>query len=38
MEDREIHKIIDQTRFQLEKRFGKGSIVWLGSSNVGPLR
>ena len=34
MEDRERRKVIDQTLVQLEKQFGKGSIVRLGSSSV----
>ena len=37
MEERERRKIIDQTLVQLEKQFGKGSIVRLGSSNVVPV-
>ena len=37
MEDRERRKVIDQTLVQLEKQFGKGSIVRLGSSNVVPV-
>ena len=37
MEGRERRKIIDQTLVQLEKQFGKGSIVRLGSSNVVPV-
>jgi recombination protein RecA len=37
MEERERRKIIDQTLVHLEKQFGKGSIVRLGSSNVVPV-
>jgi recombination protein RecA len=37
MEERERQKIIDQTLVQLDKQFGKGSIVRLGSSNVVPV-
>ena len=37
MEERERRKVIDQTLVQLEKQFGKGSIVRLGSSNVVPV-
>ena len=37
MDDRERRKIIDQTLVQLEKQFGKGSIIRLGSSNVVPV-
>jgi len=37
MEARERQKIIDQTLVQLDKQFGKGSIVRLGSSNVVPV-
>src|SRR5690349_16608228 len=37
MEERERQRIIDQTLVQLEKQFGKGSIVRLGSSNVVPV-
>src|SRR5437879_443256 len=37
MEERDRRKIIDQTLVQLEKQFGKGSIVRLGSSNVVPV-
>ncbi|HXA06762.1 MAG TPA: recombinase RecA [Bryobacteraceae bacterium] len=37
MDDRERRKIIDQTLVQLEKQFGKGSIVRLGSTNVVPV-
>ena len=37
MEDRERRKVIDQTLVQLEKQFGKGSVVRLGSSNVVPV-
>ncbi len=37
MEERERRKIIDQTLVQLEKQFGKGSIVRLGSTNVVPV-
>src|SRR5260221_2724490 len=37
MEERERQRIIDQTLVQLDKQFGKGSIVRLGSSNVVPV-
>src|SRR6266478_3526324 len=37
MEERDRQKIIDQTLVQLDKQFGKGSIVRLGSSNVVPV-
>src|SRR5882724_8586159 len=37
MEERDRQKIIDQTLVQLDKQFGKGSIVILGSSNVVPV-
>ena len=37
MDERERRKIIDQTLVQLEKQFGKGSILRLGSSNVVPV-
>src|SRR5260370_5253640 len=37
MEERERKRIIDQTLVQLDKQFGKGSIVRLGSSNVVPV-
>jgi recombination protein RecA len=37
MEERERRKIIDQTLVQLEKQFGKGAILRLGSSNVVPV-
>ncbi|HKW98529.1 MAG TPA: recombinase RecA [Bryobacteraceae bacterium] len=37
MEERERRKIIDQTLVQLEKQFGKGSVLRLGSSNVVPV-
>src|ERR1700687_327410 len=37
MEERERRKAIDQTLVQLEKQFGKGSILRLGSSNVVPV-
>jgi recombination protein RecA len=37
MDDRERRKIIDQTLVQLDKQFGKGSIIRLGSSNVVPV-
>src|SRR5260370_37393220 len=37
MEERERQKIIDQTLAQLDKQFGKGSVLRLGSSNVVPV-
>jgi recombination protein RecA len=37
MEERERQRIIDQTLVQLDKQFGKGAIVRLGSSNVVPV-
>ena len=37
MEERDRQRIIDQTLVQLDKQFGKGSIVRLGSSNVVPV-
>jgi recombination protein RecA len=37
MEERERQRIIDQTLVQLDKQFGKGSVVRLGSSNVVPV-
>ncbi len=37
MEERERRKIIDQTLVQLEKQFGKGSILRLGSGTVVPV-
>jgi recombination protein RecA len=37
MDERERRKAIDQTLVQLEKQFGKGSIVRLGSTTVVPV-
>ena len=37
MEEKERRKIIDQTLVQLEKQFGKGSILRLGSGAVVPV-
>jgi recombination protein RecA len=37
MEERDRQRIIDHTLAQLDKQFGKGSIVRLGSSNVVPV-
>jgi len=37
MEERDRRKVIDQTLVQLEKQFGKGSILRLGSSSVVPV-
>ena len=37
MEERDRRRIIDQTLVQLDKQFGKGSILRLGSSNVVPV-
>ena len=37
MDERERRKAIDQTLVQLEKQFGKGSVLRLGSSNVVPV-
>jgi recombination protein RecA len=37
MDERERRKAIDQTLAQLEKQFGKGSVLRLGSSNVVPV-
>ena len=37
MDERERRKAIDQTLVQLDKQFGKGSVLRLGSSNVVPV-
>ena len=37
MDERERRKAIDQALVQLEKQFGKGSVLRLGSSNVVPV-
>src|SRR5579871_1070336 len=37
MEEKERRKVIDQTLVQLEKQFGKGSILRLGSGTVVPV-
>jgi recombination protein RecA len=37
MEERDRRRIIDQTLVQLDKQFGKGSILRLGSTNVVPV-
>jgi recombination protein RecA len=37
MEERDRQRIIDQTLVQLDKQFGRGSVVRLGSSNVVPV-
>src|SRR5258706_2143465 len=37
MEERERRRVIDQTLVQLDKQFGKGSVLRLGSTNVVPV-
>jgi recombination protein RecA len=37
MEERDRRRVIDQTLVQLDKQFGKGTILRLGSSNVVPV-
>jgi recombination protein RecA len=37
MEERDRRRIIDQTLVQLDKQFGKGSVLRLGSTNVVPV-
>src|SRR5579859_7368785 len=37
MDERERRKAIDQTLVQLDKQFGKGSVLRLGSKNVLPV-
>ncbi len=37
MEERDRRRVIDQTLVQLDKQFGKGSVLRLGSTNVVPV-
>ena len=37
MDERERRRIIDQTLVHLEKQFGKGAVLRLGSTDVEPI-